>query len=177
MNVIDRIFIGKIVKDFGTLDEKFLGIGKSKRSAFLVEKYGKFYLVIKTSTWTLFSGSFSYDKFDLDDALKISDFVNESVQIRQAQPLESYDVSAIARRNALITMAVTSIANLLFQDSGYVFLTTFIAMVLFHASQFVEFTNHPDVDAKTKKWLFLIPIITLVIGILKICWLTWVQHR
>jgi hypothetical protein len=177
MSVIDRIFIGKVVKDFGILDEKSLGLGKIKHSAFLVEKYGRLYFVIKTSAWALFGGSVSYDTFLLDDALKIRDFVNESQQILQNSPPLPYDVSRIAFRYSILTMAVASIANLLFQDSGYVFLTTFIAMVFFHAGQFVEFANHPDVDSKTKKWLIFIPLLTLLIGILKIFWVTWALHR
>ena len=41
MSLIDRIFIGKVVEDFGILEEKSLIIGESKKSMLLPERRGK----------------------------------------------------------------------------------------------------------------------------------------
>ena len=177
MSIIDRFFLGKIIKDFGTLDERFLGIGKTKHGAFLVEKYGRRYFVIKTSMWAFLSGSFSYEKFSLDGALKIRDCINESEQIEQSLPPLPCDVSKIALRNSLITAAVASVVNLLAPDPGYIFLTTFVVIGFFHATQFVEFWNHPDVNSRTKRLLIVIPLITLFIAITRFCWLTLASKR
>jgi hypothetical protein len=173
MNIFDRLFAGKVIQDFGTLDERSLGIGKIKHSALLVERYGRLYFVIKTSTWVLFSGGFSYDRFALDDALKIREYIGESEQISQNLPALPYDVSKVALRNSIIIMAVASVVNLLLPDAGLVFMATAIAVVFFHGNQFIEFTNHPDVNSRTKKWLFIIPIMTLLVAVSKFCWLTW----
>ena len=174
MSIIDRFFIGKVIKDFGTLDESFLGIGKIKHSTLLVERYGRFYLVIKSSAWALFSGSVSYEKIPLDDALKIQEYITESQQIAKNFPKLPYDISKLALRYSLITMAIASAINLIATNSGVIFLTTFVAVFFFHSNQFIEFWNHPDVDSRTKKFLIVIPLITFLIAISKFCWLTLV---
>ena len=41
MSLFDRIFVGKVIKDFGILEEKSLIVGKSKKSMLLAERRGK----------------------------------------------------------------------------------------------------------------------------------------
>jgi hypothetical protein len=176
MSIVDRIFVGKVVKDFGVVSEKSLGIGKIRHSALLVEKYGRLYFVIKNSTWFLLSTGVSYHKFPIDDASKIRDYISESETIVKTIPPLDYDISKLALRFSLITMAVASAINLFTQDSGLIFLTTFIA-TFFHANQYLEFYQHPDVDSRTKKLLFVIPLITFLIAIPKFCWLTIILWR
>jgi hypothetical protein len=59
----DRIFMGRVVKDFGVLEEKSFLVGKMKKSLLLVERRGKLKIVFKGSGVALFGASVSY--FDL----------------------------------------------------------------------------------------------------------------
>jgi hypothetical protein len=176
MSIIDRIFAGKVIQDFGVLSEKSLGIGKIKHSALLVEKYGRLYFVIKYSTWFLLSGGVNYQKFALDDATKLRDYITESEIIAKNLPPLDYDVSKLAFRYSLITMLVATIINLLAQNSGIMFPTMFLAF-FFHITQFSEFKNHPDVDAKTKRFLFIFPLITFLVSIPRFCYFTFVLNQ
>ena len=171
MSIVDRFFVGKVVKDFGVLAEKSLGIGKIKHRVLLVEKHGRYYFVLKASAWFLLSASVNYEKIPLENAQKLREIIAESETITKNLPPIDYDVSKVALRNSLITMLIASAINVFIQDGGVVLLTTLFA-AFFHMGQFTEFNDHPDIDAKTKKSLFLIPLITLLIGVPKFCWLS-----
>ncbi len=174
MNIIDRIFVGRVIKDFGTLEEKSIGIGKMRKSALLVEKHGRLYFVIKFSVWALFGASVNYQDFLLEDAFKIREYINESEQIARNLPPVTYKVANVAIRNLLITSLVASVINLLVQNAGVVFLATFVATIV-HINQYIEFKSHPDVDSRTKTLLVLIPVFTLIVGIAKFVWLSFVK--
>ena len=176
MSIVDRIFVGNVIKDFGTLDEKSIGLGKIKHSALLVEKHGRLFFAIKSSAWALFGASVSYQKFALDDAVKLREFVTESESIVKNLPPLDYDVSQLAFRYSLITMAVATVINLLAQDSGIMFLTMFLAF-FFHVNQFAEFKNHPDVDAKTKRFLIIFPLVTFLVSIPRFCYFTFMLNQ
>jgi hypothetical protein len=55
MSLFDRIFMGKVIKDFGILEEKSLIIGKIKKSMLLVERRGKLKIAFKWSGYALCS--------------------------------------------------------------------------------------------------------------------------
>jgi hypothetical protein len=63
MSLWDRIFAGKVIKDFGVLEEKSVFIGKVKKSVLLVERRGKLRIAFKWSGVAMFGASVSY--FDL----------------------------------------------------------------------------------------------------------------
>ena len=48
MSIFDRIFMGKVIKDFATLEEKSFIIGKTRKSMLLTERRGKLKIVFKT---------------------------------------------------------------------------------------------------------------------------------
>ena len=81
MSIMDRIFVGEVVQDFGVFEEKTFGIGRTKRSALLVKKNGEFRFVIKTTSVALFSASARYFEFDLEDAYKIRQYIDQSERI------------------------------------------------------------------------------------------------
>jgi hypothetical protein len=176
MNFIDRLFVGNVIKDFGILDEKSIGLGKMKHSALLVEKYGRLFFVIKFSAWAIFGASVSYQKFALDDATKLREYITESEMIAKNLPPVDYDISKLAFRYSLITMLVATIINLLAQNSGIMFPTMFLAF-FFHANQFAESKNHPDVDIRTKRFLVILPLITFLVSIPKFCYFTLVLNQ
>lgn len=168
--MIDRLLVGNVIKDFGTLDEKNIGIGKTRHSALLVEKYGQLFFVIKFSGWALFGGSVSYQKFRLDDAARLREYISQSETLAESFPAASYDVSKTALRNALITMAVVSVINVLSPEAGIIFLVTLLAAAI-HINQYFEFKDHPGVNSITKRYLVIIPLVTLLVGIAKFSWL------
>jgi hypothetical protein len=63
MSFWDRIFMGRVLKDFGVLEEKSFLVGKMKKSLLLVERRGKLKIVFKWSGVALFGASVNY--FDL----------------------------------------------------------------------------------------------------------------
>ena len=108
MSILDRIFVGQVIKDFGPIEEKNLGLGKITTSALLVEKAGKLNFVLKNSGWFLVSGSFRYEIFTLEEASKLRECINESEQIARNLPPSTYDVNSATLRSALITTCVGS---------------------------------------------------------------------
>lgn len=91
MSFFDRIFVGKTIKDFGVVEEKSIGIGKTKTSALLTKKKGEYLFVIKTSAWAILGASVNYREFKMDTASKLKDFISDSENIVNNQPLEIYD--------------------------------------------------------------------------------------
>jgi hypothetical protein len=175
MSIFDKLFAGNVIKDFGLLKEKSFGIGKIKQRALLVEQHGRYYLVLKVSSWFLLSASTHYEKFPLEDASKLRECIAESEAITKNLPPLEYDVSKTIRYS-LIAAAIATVINLLTQDTALIFIATIIATV-FQFSQYSEFKDHPNIDDKTRKWLFVIPIIMLLIAIPKFCWLSSPSFR
>ncbi len=173
MSIIDKILLGNIVKDFGVYYERSYGLGKYKRSAFLVEKYGRFYFVLKSSAWFLLTGSVIFERIHLEDAKKLQDYIAESETIARNTPPVDYDISQRALRNALIGLVIASVLILLIQVPGFILIT--IITIIVQANQSYEFNNHPDVGSGTKKLLISFPFITLLMAILKGLWLIYAK--
>jgi hypothetical protein len=169
MRIIERFLVGNVIKDFGTIGEKSIGIGKIKYSAMLAEKHGILSFVIKSSVRTLFGSSDMYQDITLDTAVKLKEYLTESETIAKNVPPLNYDVAQIAFRYSLITMAVAIMVNLLTQDFAIMALAMIVAF-LFHLYHFVEFRHHPDVDAKTKRLLIIFPLITFLVSIPRFCY-------
>lgn len=81
MSIIDRLFVGKVVKDFGHLELQSFSIGKKGRSVLLAEKRGVLLFVVKSFAWAIFGGSVRYYAFRLANALKLREFITDSEQI------------------------------------------------------------------------------------------------
>jgi hypothetical protein len=176
MSIVDRIFVGNVIKDFGILNEQSLGLAKVKHSALLVEKHGRLFFVMKSSAWAIFGAGLSYQRFPLEDALKLREYLTESETIAKNLPPLDYDISPVAFRSSLVTMLVAILINLLVPESGVIFLTMFFAFFI-HANQFAEYKNHPDVDARTKRLLIIFPLITFLVSIPRFCYLTFVLNQ
>ena len=57
MSIFDRFFVGKVIKDFGILEEKSVGIGKTIKSMVLAETCGKLKIAFKWTGYALFGVS------------------------------------------------------------------------------------------------------------------------
>ena len=77
MSFWDRIFMGRVVRDFGPLEERSFLVGKIKKSLLLVERRGKLKIVFKWSVWALFGASVNYLDFKADSLPKLRQCLDE----------------------------------------------------------------------------------------------------
>ena len=68
MNIFDRIFAGRVIKDYGPLEERSLGLGRIRKSLLLAERRGRLKLVFKFSGFFLCTGSVYYMDVPLEKA-------------------------------------------------------------------------------------------------------------
>ncbi len=176
MNIIDRLLAGKVIKDFGAYYERSLGIGREKHSSLLVERRGRYWFVLKSSYLTMLGASVNYQSIPLDDAARLRDQISESEQLVKNLPHLQYDHSKLALRYSLITFIVASTVNLLADNSGWVFLATFIAAFA-HLSIYIQFSSEPTLNLLTKRSLVLVPLATMLIAIPRLCMLTIAEWR
>ena len=77
MSFWDRIFMGRVVKDFGVLEEKSFLVGKMKKSLLLVERWGKLKIVFKWSGVAPFGASVNYFDLKADSLPKLRQCLDE----------------------------------------------------------------------------------------------------
>lgn len=176
MNILDKIFVGNVIQDFGVFDERSIGIGKMKHSALLAEKHGRYLFVVKFTAWAILGFSTSYQKFEMQDAAKLRDFINESEQIIQSTPPIDCDVAKIAVRNMLIALAVASVAVFFFPSSPFTFFGGLFSLV-FQISQVTEFRTHPGMNERAKRYLFILLMATIVVFAIGLFWPLVIQPR
>jgi len=173
MSIIDRIFVGRVIKDFGPIEQKSLGIGRLTKSVLLTEKRGKLHFILKFSAWLFpLSASVSYEDFTLEDAYKMRDFINESEQLARNLPPSSYDPKKEAFRNALIIAVVGAVITALLRDSTLALVATAIMLALY-TKQYWDFRNSPEIDLQTKLRLALFAGLAILIGGVKVALLIW----
>jgi hypothetical protein len=88
MSFWDRIFMGRVVKDFGLLEEKSFLLGKMKKSLLLVERRGKLKIVFKWSGIAPFGGSVNYFDLKADSLPRLRECLDaiQSILNRQSPP-------------------------------------------------------------------------------------------
>ncbi len=77
MSVWDRVFMGRVIKDFGPLEEKSFFIGKMKKSLLLVERRGKLKIVFKWSGVGFFGANVNYFDLTADSLPKLRRYMDE----------------------------------------------------------------------------------------------------
>jgi len=87
----DRIFMGRVVKDFGVLEEKSFIVGRMKKSLLLVERRGKLKIVFKWSGVALFGASVNYFDLKADSLPKLRQCLDEidSISSQRSNPAPS----------------------------------------------------------------------------------------
>lgn len=102
MSFWDRIFMGRVIKDFGVLEEKSFLVGKMKKSLLLVERRGKLKIVFKWSGVALFGASVNYFDLKADSLPKLRRFLEEieslSSQRFPSSPLTPKTEGIVPRR-------------------------------------------------------------------------------
>ena len=81
MSIFDRIFMGKVIKDFGTLEEKSFIIGKTRKSMLLAERRGKLKIVFKWSGYAPFGASVSYYDLKAESIPKLRQLITEAEEL------------------------------------------------------------------------------------------------
>jgi hypothetical protein len=77
MSLWDRIFMGRVIKDFGPLEEKSFLVGKMKKTLLLVERRGKLKIVFKWSGVAPFGASVNYFDLKADSLPKLRQCLDE----------------------------------------------------------------------------------------------------
>jgi hypothetical protein len=176
MSIFDRIFVGKVIKDFGPVEQKSLILGRYTKSILLVESRGKLRFVLKTSAWIIpFSASVSYHDFSLEDAYKLRDFINESEQIARNLPPSSYDPRKEAIRDAAILAIIGAIIVAFVQSRANIIIVTLFILAIYALQQW-GLRKNQQVDTPTRLRLALIASLALFIGSAKVAFLTWRDH-
>jgi len=85
MRILDRIFMGRVVKDFGPLEEKSFLLGKMKKSLLLVERRGKLKIVFKWSGMALFGASVNYFDLQADSLPRLRQCLDEIQSLSKRQ--------------------------------------------------------------------------------------------
>lgn len=175
MSIIDRILVGKVIKDFGPIEQQSLGIGKATKSVLLTEQRGKVRFILKTSTWLFpFSANVSYQDFTLEEAYKIRDYINESEQIARLLPPSSYDPDKQAVREWLILAIIGIVIIGLLQNSAQILFTTLFIFALYAMQQWA-LRNSSELDTQTRLRLTLIAGLAVFIGAMKFALFTWIK--
>jgi hypothetical protein len=81
MSIFDRVFMGKVIKDFGTLEEKSFIIGKTMKSMLLTERQGKLKIVFKWSGYAPFGASVSYYDLKAESIPKLRQLITEAEEL------------------------------------------------------------------------------------------------
>lgn len=77
MSFWDRIFMGRVIRDFGPLEENSFLLGKMKKSLLLVERRGKLKIVFKWSGVALFGANVNYFDLKADSLPKLRECLDE----------------------------------------------------------------------------------------------------
>ena len=75
-----KVFLGDVIKDYGILDDKYLGIGRLRTSVLLCRRKGQLKLVFRTTGTSPLSASVTYAMIDATpEALaKLAEVVNDA---------------------------------------------------------------------------------------------------
>jgi len=78
VSFLDRVFAGRVIRDFGIITERSLGVGKMQTSLLLVERGGANKLVFKTAAWAFLGGSVSYVDIPVEEIPRLQQWIGEA---------------------------------------------------------------------------------------------------
>jgi len=91
MGILKKIegkFVGRIIKDYGVIDEKNYGIGKFKYSILLTEKDNERRTVIKRTVAAVLAASVEYFIINMDNVQKFRDILDDALKTQLTSPIE-----------------------------------------------------------------------------------------
>jgi len=172
MNILDRLFVGEVIQDFGIIEEESLGIGEMRKSALLTKKKGKIRFVIKTSAVAFLAASVNYTEFDLENAYKIRQSIDQSESIVKGLPYsENFSASGIAKElpiSAILSVLVTFVLGGLIiwwlSNSVWVLLAT-LASFLLQMNAFRDFHRYEEATDWQTMFPGLLAVLSLFLGL------------
>ena len=78
MSIIDRVFVGRVVKDFGILCETSRGMLRQKTTVLLAERGGELKLVFKISSRALLAAGVSYAELPASAIPQLRQWLDEA---------------------------------------------------------------------------------------------------
>jgi len=172
MNILDRIFVGEVIQDFGIIEDQSLGIGRMRKSALLAKKKGKIRFVIKTSAVAFLAASVNYTEFDLENAYKIRQSIDQSESIVKGLPYsENFSTNGISKElplssilSVLVTFLLGGLIIWWLNNSVWVLLAT-LALFLLQMNAFQDFHRYEEAT----DWQTILPgvlaVLSLFLGI------------
>jgi len=76
----ESIWTGKVIKDYGIIDEQRTGISRLRRSVLLTEKGNKRKVIIKQSAAAFICASVNYFEFDRMAVQRLKDALEDALQ-------------------------------------------------------------------------------------------------
>jgi|SRR6266508_5959836 len=172
MNILDRIFVGEVIQDFGVISSESLGIGRMRKSALLTKKNGKFRFVIKTSAIAFLAASVNYTEFDLEDAYKIRQWIEQSESIVKGFPYsQDFSANGISKElptSAILSVLVTFILGGLiiwWLDNSILILLGTLALFSLQINAFQDFHRYEEAADWQTLFPGLLAVASLVLGI------------
>ena len=181
MNILDRIFVGEVMQDFGIIEDESLGIGRMRKSALLVKKKGKIRFVIKTSAVAFLAASVNYTEFDLENAYKIRQSIDQSESIVKGLPYsENFSANGISKElpisvvfSVLVTFVLGGLIIWWLNNSVWVLLAT-LGLFLILMNAFRDFHRYEEAT----DWQMFLPgllaVLSLFLGIGKFIFMNFV---
>lgn len=174
MNILDGIFVGEIIQDFGVIKDESYGIGRIRKSALLAKKNGKLNFVIKTSSVAFLGASVRYTEFGLEDSFKIRQFIDQSEAIAKSTPYsEHFSPNGYERKlpasNIILNLGVFLLGSLIIWSLKYQVFTLIATLALFalQISTYQEFKKFEDAQAWQKAIPAFLAMMSFLIGIVK----------
>lgn len=78
MSIVDRVLVGKVIKDFGVLEAETRGIAKVTKSVLLVERKGERKIVLKSSSKAVFGAGVQYVDVKMSSLPKLRLMLDEA---------------------------------------------------------------------------------------------------
>jgi hypothetical protein len=168
MNILDRIFVGEVIQDFGIIEDESLGIGRMRKSALLAKKKGKIRFVIKTSAVAFLAASVNYTEFDLENAFKIRQSIDQSESIVKGLPYsENFSAKGISKElpmsvvfSVLVTFILGGLIIWWLNHSVWVLLAT-LGLFLILMNAFQDFHRYEE----AADWQTILPGLLAVLGL------------
>lgn len=172
MNIVDKIFVGEVIQDFGIIEEESLGISRMRKSTMLVKQKGKIRFVIKTSTVAFLAASVNYAIFDLENAYKIRQSIDQSELIIKGLPYsENFSTTAIFKElpisavfSAMVTFVLGTLIIWWLNSSVWVLLAT-LGLFLMLVNSFQDFHRYEAASDWQKILPALLAVFILFLGI------------
>jgi hypothetical protein len=172
MNLLDRMFVGEVIQDFGIIKDETLGIGRIRKSALLAKKNGKFRFVVKTSAIAFLGASVNYTEFDMEDAYKIRQLIDQSESIVKGVPYtRNFSVNGVSKElpiSTIISIFVTFVLGSLiiwWLDQGILILLTTLALFSMQVNTFQDFKRYEEAQEWQKITPAYLAALSLFLGI------------